>query len=305
MSFELYFAGSSVPEADEWIISNKHNRLYSYLNDKSSFRRYINRGFEGKMFVDSGAFSAWTKGHSISVKQYIDWLNENSKYLHLFGQLDSIPGDRIFGASVEEVCRAGSATWDNYLFMRKRLKTPESLLYTFHVGEPFRFLQNALDWIDDNGKKIPYIALGGMVGKPRRVRDVFLDKVFSIIKNSNNPDVRVHAFGMTDFSLLSQYPISSADSTSWIMVGAMGNIMTDFGVIPVSNNYKGDPQHFSHIPASQLSPILEYIGEFGFTLEELSETPNSRILFNAMYMQKKSDSLTNIRKKTMFRKKLF
>lgn len=305
MSFELYFAGSSVPEADEWIISNKHNRLYSYLNDKSSFRRYVGNKFAGKMFIDSGAFSAWTRGSSISTKQYINWLNEHSDSIYLCGQLDVIPGDRVFGATPRQVREASRATWDNYVFMKDRLKNPDALLYTFHVGEPIEFLKQALCYIDKNGNPIPYIALGGMVGKPSKIRDIFLEKCFKAIQESDNPNIKVHAFGMTDFNLLEKYPIYSADSTSWIMVGAMGNVMSDYGNIAVSNMYKQDKNHYSHLPKQAIEHFNKLIGEFGFTLDELAEVTNNRILFNALYMQKKADELNCKERKFTFRKKLF
>jgi hypothetical protein len=302
---ELYFAGSSVPEADNWIIENKKSRLYSFLNDKSSFKRYNEKEFRGHMFIDSGAFSAWTRGDVINVKDYITWLNNNSNHLHLFGQVDSIPGDRVFGATPSQVKEASRKTWENYLFMRKRLNKPDGLLYTFHVGEPIEFLQNALEWKNDNGDYIPYIALGGMVGKPRHIRDTFLEKCFITIRQSSNPNVKVHAFGMTDFELLEKYPIYSADSTSWIMVGAMGNVMTDYGNIAVSNNYKNNANHYSHLSQENIDNFNQLIHQFGFTLDDLAEVTNNRILFNAMYMDKKTQELNSKERKFNYRKKLF
>lgn len=305
MSFDLYFAGSSVPEADEWIISNKHNRLYSYLNDKSSINRYGVAQFGGNLFVDSGAFTAWTRGNTINTKEYIKWLNERYDKVHLCGQVDSIPGDRTLGATYEQVCDAAQATWNNYLFMRKRLKNPEALLYTFHVGEPFDFLRKALEWKDENGDPISYMALGGMVGKPFKTRDNFLEKCFRIIEQSTNQKIKIHAFGMTDFDLLEKYPITSADSTSWIMVGAMGNIMSDYGNIMVSENKIYDKNHYTHLPEKVIEALDKSLERFGFTLAQLAANHNSRILFNAMYMQSKAEELNNMERKFSYRRGLF
>lgn len=282
------------------------NALFSYVDQgKIQFDKLKDFIKPGKLFIDSGAFSAWTKGAKVNVKEYISWLNERTDDINLCGQVDVIPGDRVFGATPKQVREAAEATWDNYLFMRKRLKNPKALLYTYHVGEPIEFLKRALDWTDESGEHIPYIALGGMVGKPAKIRDVFLEKCFRTIRESNNPNIKVHAFGMTDFELLEKYPIYSADSTSWIMVGAMGNVMSDYGNIAVSNNQIHDKNHYSHLPKKAIEDFNKTIQEFGFTLDELAEHRDNRILFNALYMQKKIRELNAKDRKFSYRKKLF
>ena len=110
---------------------------------------------------------------------------------------------------------------------------------------------------------------------------------------------------MTDFDLLEKYPIYSADSTSWIMVGAMGNVMSDFGNISVSSNQKNDPKHYSHLPKSSIDNFNKMISEFGFTLDELAEQRDARILFNALYMNKKVTEINKKERKFTYRKKLF
>ena len=292
---ELYFAGL---ESNLSLVIDeecKFNGLCSYWYSKNKFEQLIlnwkKRPKGSKLFVDSGAFTAWTKGKSIDVDEYIDFINTYSEHINLYGQVDVIPGDIIKGATPEQVEQAAQATWENYLYMRPKMKKPEGLLYTFHVGEPYRYLEQALEWRDENGQPIPYIALGGMVGKPMPVKKSFLDTCFRIIKNSSNPNVKVHAFGMTSFSLLEQYPITSADSTSWIMTGANGSIMTDVGTIAVSDQMAKLPEHYSHLPKHLQKAFEESIAEYGFTLDELRHSRDKRIMFNARYMNKKASEL--------------
>ena len=267
----------------------EHNMLFSYL-DKSAIDKYKEMvSAHGKLFIDSGAFSAWTQGKVIDVDEYIKWINDRADYIDLYGQIDVIPGDRMSGKlpTVEEVKVAAQKTWENYLYMRPKMKKPEGLLYTFHVGEPIEFLKRALEWRDENGNLIPYIALGGMVGKKADVRDRFLEQCFEVIQKSPNPHVKVHAFGMTERNLLMKYPITSADSTSWIMTGAVGNIMSDVGTIAVSSQQVNLPTHYSHLPKEMLKQFEESIKEYGFTLDELAESRDKRIMHNARYMKKK------------------
>lgn len=302
---ELFLNASNKFAKEQFI---QYKKLYSAgvensdLTNTVELKKFIK---PGKLFIDSGAFSAWTKGVKINVKEYIEWLNKRSEYIYLCGQIDVIPGDRVFGATPKQVREAAEATWNNYLFMRKRLKNPDALLYTFHVGEPIKFLKQALEWTDDNGNHIPYIALGGMVGKPAKIRDIFLNNCFRTIRESSNPNVKVHAFGMTDFDLLEKYPIHSADSTSWIMVGAMGNIMSDEGNIAVSSNQIHNKNHYSHLSKEILDNFNKTISQFGFTLDELADSVDNRILFNALYMQKKVEELNSKERKFTYRKKLF
>ena len=275
----------------ETVENLKSNMLFNYIDGKKAIDKYMERLKPQKLFIDSGAFSAWTKGKIIDVDEYINWINQRSDFIDLYGQIDVIPGDIRHGATAEQVKEAAQATWENYLYMRPKMVKPEGLLYTFHVGEPYDYLRNALEWRDDKGDLIPYIALGGMVGKPMPVKRSFLATCFKIISESSNPNIKVHAFGMTSLDLLESYPITSADSTSWIMAGANGNIMTDVGIIAVSDQMSKLPEHYSHLPSKLQKSFEDSLSEFGFTLDELRHSRDNRIMFNARYMQKKISEL--------------
>jgi hypothetical protein len=305
-ALDLYLAGSYAESTETMEQVVPSNVLFSYenlqINDPKGLD--ITHMFGSKLFIDSGAFSMWTKGSQVNVDEYIDWINERSDYIDLYGQVDAIPGERNGGIPTQQqVKEAAEKTWENYLYMRPKMNKPEGLLYTFHVGEPKEFLERALEWTDENGNPIPYIALGGMVGKSTEVRRRFLDMCFNIIEKSPNPNVKVHAFGMTSRDLLGEYPITSADSTSWIMTAATGGIMTDLGTITVSSNQCANPDHFSHLPADLRQDFENRVCEFGFTLEELANERNKRIVHNARYMK---DRISKIvynpkgRKKSLF-----
>ena len=305
-ALELYLAGSYAEskETMEGVVPS--NLLFSYenLQIKDPKGLDIYHMFGSKLFIDSGAFSMWTKGVTVDVDKYIDWINERADYIDLYGQVDAIPGERDGGMpTYEQVREAAQATWDNYLYMRPKMKKPEGLLYTFHVGEPVEFLKQALEWTDEDGNHIPYIALGGMVGKSTDVRKNFLNMCFRTIENSSNPNVKVHAFGMTSRDLLAQYPITSADSTSWIMTAATGGIMTDVGTVTVSANQVNSPTHYSHLSPNARELFERRIGEFGFTLDELANDRNKRIIHNARFMKDRISKIQyrkGIRKKSLF-----
>ncbi len=290
---ELYLVGPENDNIMEEVFKLEASMLFNYIDGKNATDAHKTNIKPGKLFIDSGAYSAWTRGVGIDVDEYIAWINERADYIDLFGQIDVIPGDKMHGATLEQVRAAAEKTWENYLYMRERVKYPERLLYTFHVGEPIQYLERALEWKDPQGDLIPYIALGGMVGKPRAIRQSFLDQCFRAIRKSSNSSVKVHTFGMTDFSLLASYPITSADSTSWIINGANGSIMTDVGAVAVSDRRSNLPNHYSHLPQQLQTAFEETLSEFGFTLETLRHSRDARIIFNAAYVSKRAEELKN------------
>lgn len=303
-ALDLYLAGGYAETEETFDGILPSNVLFSYenLQIKDPKGLDIYHLFGSKLFIDSGAFSMWTKGKEIDVDAYIKWINDRAEYIDLYGQVDAIPGTRTGVPTQKEVREAAQKTWDNYLYMRPKMKKPEGLLYTFHVGEPKEFLMRALEWKDENGNYIPYIALGGMVGKNSTIRRNFLRMCFDIIKKSPNPNVKVHAFGMTSRDILSEFPITSADSTSWIMTGAIGGIMTDTGTVIVSEQQRNDPNHYSNFPADAVKKFEEKVCEFGFTLDELAADRNKRIVHNARFMKDRCSKIVYkpVRKRTLF-----
>ncbi len=299
---DLYLVGPEKENIMKEILGNS-NLLFNYISGQKATDQYKDKMGTKKLFIDSGAFSAWTQGKEINVDEYINWLNERADFIDLYGQIDVIPGDIVKGHTQKQVEKAAEATWQNYLYMRPKMKNPDGLLYTFHIGEPYYYLEQALEWRDDKGNPIQYMAFGGMVGKTRLMREKFMDTSFTIIKDSSNPDIKVHTFGMTSFPLLEKYPIDSADSTSWIMVGANGGIMTDIGTVVVSDKQSNLPEHYSHLPKRLQDQFENTIIEFGFTLEELRHSRDNRIMFNARYINKKVDNLEynpGLKKMTLF-----
>lgn len=289
-------------EADTYIEENGLCRLFSYFNDKSNLkRRFQKESVKGKLFVDSGAFTAWTKGISLDVDEYINWLNTNEKHIHLAGQIDCIPGKPGSSVSYQDRYEAAEKTWQNYLYMRSKLNNPDLIVYTFHLGEDYSFLERALEQ-----PYIKYIALGGTVGSSLKDKKDFFIKCFSCIRKSSHPEVKVHAFGMTSFSLIEQFPFYSVDSTSWIMTGCTGGIFSDWGIVQLGEKSKKCLNSIWHLSSEHLTELEQQIQKFGYTVEELSKDYKARELYNIKYLYNKALT-TNISldRKHIVRKQLF
>ena len=190
---------------------------------------------------------------------------------------------------MEQILKAPEISWENYLYMRQKVKSPNKLLPIFHRREDFKYLKQMLETTFD-GKYIPYIGIAATTDSSVKEKKEWFDKVFKIIKNSSNPNVKTHAFGMTSLKLLEKYPFTSADSTSWIMTGANGAIMTPFGTIYVSQSKSNELNYITHLSKEALLTLQEYLHSLGLTFEEVSTDYKQRMLANIKYLKNWCDN---------------
>ena len=311
MSFDFYFTGVSLNSpAAQYLIDNKACLLLSQLNERSTIKKWIElfnnkNHIPIKLFIDSGAFSAWTKGIEIDVDEYIEFINSNKEYFEICASVDSIPGKPLSTqiASQEEVIQSCEKTWHNFLYMRSKMDDVNKLLYTFHIGEPWHYLTQALEYEDERGK-LNYIALGGMVGKKSTDIEAFLSQAMKIISNSSNPNIKVHAFGMTNLKILKKYKIYSADSTTWVKLAGYGTILIKGKSYCLSDRQELSDDNILNKNPALLEAITKVIKNRGFTIEELSQDSNKRALFNMMDYQEWANNYKYtpalIQKQTLF-----
>lgn len=286
--FQLYFAGSQNKLAEEYLRKSGANRLASQLIDRNVIAGWIEgraRGLcKGNLFIDSGAYSAHTRNAELDVDAYIEYLNSIDDQLHIFAQVDKIPGVFRQPKTKEQLAEAPELSWKNYLYMRDKLKSPKKLLPIFHQGEDYKWLHNMLEWTDENGEHIPYIGISPANDQPVKEKERFIDKCFRIIEKSSNPNVNTHAFGMTSLHILERYPFTSADSTSWIMNGANGSIMTRYGSVTISSSRLNAPDHIRKMPKEAQQEIQKYVESHGYTLQGLADDYKQRVIFNIKFL---------------------
>ena len=217
-----------------------------------------------ELFLDSGAYSAWSQNEEINIDDYIQFIKEHKDVIDVYANLDVI-GD-------------AEATWKNQLYMEKKGLKP---LPVFHYGEDIKYLKMMLD------KKYEYIGLGGMV--PISTGDLihWLDNLFKnyLCDSKGMPIIKIHGFGLTSLKIMLRYPFFSVDSTSWVVTGRMGSIYIpkkkngiwiydeDSWKICVSNRSpnKGEAgKHIDTMTPMEKKILLEYIEEKGYKLGKSS-----------------------------------
>jgi hypothetical protein len=94
-----------------------------------------------ELFLDSGAYTAWTKGQTIDVRDYIKFVREAEPWIAIYANLDVIPGgsDRVRTTADAEASAAQSVR--NLQIMKDAGLKP---LPVFHQGEHFRWLDRML-----------------------------------------------------------------------------------------------------------------------------------------------------------------
>ena len=227
--FTSFFTGASKDCYLANLNGRKFNSLYSYYYLQNNTEEEIIDGFStntGEIFIDSGAFTAWSKDISIDVEKYINWINKYDEYVSAFGQIDAIPPRGSGFEVLEEYCQK---TWQNYLYMIDRVKSPKKILYTFHFGESFEWLKKALEFRFPDGSPMEYMAFGGLVGRTTQERVLFLNRAFEIVKNSSNPNIKIHGFGVSSKNMWTHYPFYSCDSYTPGFNATYGYTFNEFG----------------------------------------------------------------------------
>lgn len=226
------------------------------------------RNDNAQVFIDSGAFSAYTLGVDIDIVEYANYIKRNMDIIR--------KEDGVVMASVLDGIGDPLATWRNQLTMEALGAKP---LPCFHAGEDERYLE----WYVQNYE---YITLGGMVGSSTKALCVWLDRIWDryLTDGSGRPRLKVHGFGITAIPIMERYPWWSCDSSSWIQSAAFGSIITPkHGPMSVSEKSPARHdagQHISNLTQVEQDYVLQMLEQNGFTYERLSTVYESRAAYN-------------------------
>lgn len=240
---------------------------YHYIHKKTAVEK-IRRDGE-KVFLDSGAFSAYSKGVVVDIDKYCDYIIENDDIIKkedgslLASVLDSI-GDPL-------------KTYQNQLYMESRGVRP---LPCFHYGDDERYLE----WYAAN---YDYITIGGMVPISTPQLKVWLDRIWEkyLVDGAGRPKLKVHGFGLTTVSLMQRYPWYSVDSSSWVQSARTGGVilLPSGKVVRVardSPSRKIEGQHIDTLVPEHRAALEKYFLECGTDLDRLQDAYVARYAYN-------------------------
>lgn len=184
-----------------------------------------------ELFLDSGAYSAWSQGKEINIQEYIQFIKDHQDVIDVYANLDVIGSPQ--------------GTWDNQMTMEKAGLSP---LPVYHYGEDEKWLKRIL------GRGYPYIGLGGMVPISTNDLTKWLDGLFRnyLTDADGMPVVKVHGFGLTSLRLMLRYPwycMTEEDHT--VLTKKGWSSLSDLTVgdeILCFNNGKSEWQSIMEIP---------------------------------------------------------
>lgn len=228
------------------------------------------------LFLDSGAFSAWSKGKAIRLDSYIDFIREHGPAFDLIAPLDVIPRSRTQSGIAE----AADGTWANMREMERQGLSPIPVV---HCGETANIIARACSG------KYPFVAVGGLVGTNRDLREEWLQGFFEYLGRTKRP-IAIHGFGLS-LGLMHRYPWDSMDSTIFTYQPALGNMLCPAPklvdgsltldpsiliMVSVKRNQPARRGAFEIMPRRVQGALIEDFRRFGFELDELRDNPYSR-----------------------------
>jgi hypothetical protein len=262
---KVYLAGEQFAGVEDKV----KRRLFSYwYNQKNP--KHIEKAFEygQDLFLDSGAFSAFTLKKEIHPVDYAQFVHENKHMFTTISSLDDIGNAQGSYDKLKELEALGCKVQPVY-----------------HAREDESWLKKYLD------EGYDYIFIGGMVPETTGWLRLWLDDLFDrILCNSDGTArVKLHGFGLTDQQLMFRYPWHSVDSTSWLFTGSFGCcvFLTPQGLQKIvfstdsPSAKKMNAPFYSNLAANERANVDKWLEPFGVTAKECSEHYKFRNVVNS------------------------
>jgi hypothetical protein len=249
------------------------------------------------LIIDSGAFSCWKNGASITLDAYMSFLDKYHQYFDFIVNLDKIPGEWGKVPSLIEVEEAAREGWRNYNAIKQRYGE-DKVIHVFHQGEDFK-------WLGRMVARCQYIGLSPANDRSVSEKMRWLDVTMKYVTDANGePVVKLHGFAVTGVDMMLRYPWESVDSISWIMrsinsiyVPVRGSYLARRVVLlnKKSSQYYTAADGFPHLAEAEQRAVVQYIEDNGYTLSDMEIQTYSRYELNLLYMRRLSKEINEIK----------
>lgn len=235
---------------------------YHYIHREGAVQRIRREGV--KVFLDSGAFSAFSQGVEIDLKGYCDYIKRNADIIDFASVLDSIGSH--------------TGTWKNQAAIERH---GVHVLPCYHFGEPEKVLEYYLE-------RYEHFTIGGLVPISTPQMKIWLDRIWEKILTNDDgtPKARIHGFGVTSLPMMLRYPWDSVDSSTWVQWAANGMILLprsgkQIDISSQSSRRKQLWQHIDSLPKLQRQALEDEIALEGVDPQRLRDNYYSRWAWNA------------------------
>lgn len=263
---------------------------------------YIEMGLAKSLFIDSGAYSIHSQGFdkvnkgrfaniNEFIDEYIEYANSLDDKIIAVAQVDHIPGVFKQPKKPEDYVESAELSWENFLYMYPKMKSPEKLIAVFHQGESFDVLGKMLEWKDPNGNPLPYIGISPSNDRAVGEKDVYLKEVYDFIAKSSNPNVKTHLFGYTSLGGLPKFPWYSCDSTSHRQRSAYNKVFfAKWGTVSFSTTRevraKSDKMFLEVADEKTRQELIDIVEGYNVPISEIPISSSARTAVDILEIQK-------------------
>jgi hypothetical protein len=241
----------------------------------------VDWGGDFELMLDSGAFTAWSKGHEVTLDHlipvYADMLAKFEKHATAVWliNLDKIPGSRGRTATVEEMEEAIEISDQNFNALVKEFGP--RVLPVFHQNETTERLHQVASMAD-------FVCISPRNDVAEKYRVSWSQEVHALI-----PGKRTHGLAATGKTMMTTVPWWSVDSATWVFVAGNGGIFFDHSmkVLAMSSkspSLKDMDEHYQTLSPMRKAHVDTVIASRGFTPEQLAEDHSLRMLWNRIIM---------------------
>ncbi len=165
---------------------------------------------EVDFWLDSGAFSAWTKGKVYKVEEYYDFIMGLLPQLKVFRRvfaisLDKIPGRMNEPVTPDHIKKAIDTTIKNTQWLTAK---GLNVVPIHHQGEPLWVMEEYL-------KMAEYVGISPANDSAQEKRLKYVQSLWQLFKNSAGKIKPSHNFGNVAPAQLKSFPFYSADASTW------------------------------------------------------------------------------------------
>jgi hypothetical protein len=153
-------------------------------------------GYTPEIMLDSGAYSAWTKGKGIPLTDYMKYIDENKEYISCYMNLD------VFGDN--------EISYDYYQIMKRKGYKPIPVV---------QYGDDHMQWLEKYyqlGER--FMALGGTVP----IKSKWEVSEWVRLLAWQYPEVNFHLLGSSSRKIIDHCDMYSCDSSTWFMMAVMG-----------------------------------------------------------------------------------
>lgn len=234
------------------------------------------------VMLDSGAFTAATKGAKIDIDEYISFIK---KYGYLFPD----------GCVNLDIINDGKGSYHNWKYMKEK---GVNTIPVYHLGTDEKWLEKYICQTD-------HISMGAIANMNTKLRLLGLTRIWKryLLDENGKPKYKVHGLGVTSPKIIQEFPWFSVDSSKATKSAAYGKILfptltnihkDSEGKVQYQSDYTrmqemvistqktsmpGTLNAYLSLPKTVKEAYTDYIHKRGYTISNGEE--NERILTKA------------------------